>query len=567
MPEGLRDRPGLDAVWSILATFIVMALVTLLGYVSRYVFGKFFFSVGDRFIQSIPGVNAVYNTVRQIVNTFSSQSGHMFNKVVLVEFPRKGCWTIGFLTNTVQGEAQRKAGLEVWTVFVPTTPNPTSGFLLMIRGRRHRAGHGGRRRDEDDHLGRGRGPAVARPGTRKAPRGKVAPKRPTPVPGQTLTADAFVIEKRPPTDAFQGFGLFSAEHGNLLALQRIPKRASSPHVVPDLFDEVSALLESSNQGRTWFVKDLRISTRRTSIGRSYDALRFASALAAIISRNPVHEESRENVALLSRTAFDAFAASERPDVVHLRACTSSPATRATPSSRSGSPRSAKGTKPWRRAPQPPGRRAERGAGRGRKAKAEPRGLPRGQHRDRDPVRFDLDRRRVELGVGDLSDFSIGPQGSGGGGGGIWRAQLGTRWHNELRAQAVADGADALFEVSVTGELARRGWVIALSGRIDQVVREGKGLRLREIKTVTRPLPAGEAELRADYPGYFVQLATYAALRGAGEGCELVFVEADSGLAQTVVAKRDRQPAARGEAVPGDRIPGLEAPGARAPEGP
>jgi len=132
VPYALRDRPGLDAVWSILATLIVMALVTLLGYVSRYVFGKFFFSIGDRFIQSIPGVNAVYNTVRQIVNTFSSQSRHMFNKVVLVEFPRKGSWTIGFLTNTVQGEAQSKSGEEVWTIFVPTTPNPTSGFLLMI---------------------------------------------------------------------------------------------------------------------------------------------------------------------------------------------------------------------------------------------------------------------------------------------------------------------------------------------------------------------------------------------------------------------------------------------------
>jgi putative nucleotidyltransferase with HDIG domain len=113
---GRASRPaGLEAVWDILATLIVMALVTLLGYVSRYVFGKFFFSMGDRFIQTIPGVSAVYNTVRQIVNTFSSQSRHMFNKVVLVEFPRKGCWTIGFLTNTVQGEAQEKAGKEVWT--------------------------------------------------------------------------------------------------------------------------------------------------------------------------------------------------------------------------------------------------------------------------------------------------------------------------------------------------------------------------------------------------------------------------------------------------------------------
>jgi len=132
VPGSLRNQEGLDTVWSIVATVIVMALVTLLGYVSRYVFGKFFFSIGDRFIQSIPGVNAVYNTVRQIVNTFSSQSRHMFNKVVLVEFPRKGSWTIGFLTNTVQGEAQSKSGEEVWTIFVPTTPNPTSGFLLMI---------------------------------------------------------------------------------------------------------------------------------------------------------------------------------------------------------------------------------------------------------------------------------------------------------------------------------------------------------------------------------------------------------------------------------------------------
>jgi uncharacterized membrane protein len=132
VPESLREKAGLDTVWSIVATVIVILLVTLLGYVSRYVFGKFFFSIGDRFIQSIPGVSGVYNTVRQIVNTFSSQSRHMFNKVVLVEFPRKGCWTIGFLTNTVQGEAQTKASTETWTVFVPTTPNPTSGFLLML---------------------------------------------------------------------------------------------------------------------------------------------------------------------------------------------------------------------------------------------------------------------------------------------------------------------------------------------------------------------------------------------------------------------------------------------------
>lgn len=149
------------------------------------------------------------------------------------------------------------------------------------------------------------------------------------------------------------------------------------------------------------------------------------------------------------------------------------------------------------------------------------------------MRYDLDQRRVELSVGDLSDFSIGPLGSAGGAGGLWRAQLGTRWHGELRAQALADGADADFEVPVEGELARRGWIVALSGRIDQVVRTAGGTVLREIKTVSRALPAPEDELRGDYPAYFAQAAAYAALRGAREGCELVFVEADTGLAQTV----------------------------------
>jgi uncharacterized membrane protein len=132
VPDSLRDRPSLETAEDIVATLIVIVLVTLLGYVSRYVFGKFFFSIGHRFMQSIPGVSPVYNTVRQIVNTFGSQSRHLFNKVVLVEFPRKECWTIGFLTNTVQGEAQTKAQDDVLTVFVPTTPNPTSGFLLMV---------------------------------------------------------------------------------------------------------------------------------------------------------------------------------------------------------------------------------------------------------------------------------------------------------------------------------------------------------------------------------------------------------------------------------------------------
>jgi hypothetical protein len=138
------------------------------------------------------------------------------------------------------------------------------------------------------------------------------------VPGQTLTTEAFVIEKRPPADAFQTLGLFSGEHGNLLALQRVSRKASLATAVPDLFDQVGALLESSNQGRTWFVKELRITTRRPGIGRSYEALRAASSLALLVSRNPVHEESRDAVARLLSAAFDALDTGARPDAVYLK---------------------------------------------------------------------------------------------------------------------------------------------------------------------------------------------------------------------------------------------------------
>jgi uncharacterized membrane protein len=129
VPAQLRD---FDIFWNIIATVIVVVLITLLGYVSRYVLGKYFGGLAERFIQTIPGVSGVYNTVKQLVATFSTQNRNLFHKVVLVEFPRKGVHTIGFLTSKTQSEAQARVGKELWTVFVPTTPNPTGGYLLLI---------------------------------------------------------------------------------------------------------------------------------------------------------------------------------------------------------------------------------------------------------------------------------------------------------------------------------------------------------------------------------------------------------------------------------------------------
>ena len=165
------------------------------------------------------------------------------------------------------------------------------------------------------------------------------------------------------------------------------------------------------------------------------------------------------------------------------------------------------------------------------------------------MQFSLETKTANLSVGEFAAFALGPQESGGGGQGIWRAQLGQHWHNELRTRTekefTTDGvlqADVQFEVALNGRLVHRGWTLHLNGRIDQLV----GSTLREIKSVMRSLPAPEAELRTDYPEYFRQLAAYTVLiRTAEESqlaaldrttlrAELIFVEAGSGLAQTIV---------------------------------
>ena len=136
--------------------------------------------------------------------------------------------------------------------------------------------------------------------------------------GRLLQTDAFVLSKRPPADAFQTFTLFSGEHGNVLALQRLPKKNASNHLALDLFDEVALSLESSNQGSMWFIKEVRLLARPAGIGRSYTALSLASTLTSLIARNPVHEDSRTVVATLLRTALAAFSSEARAEIVYFK---------------------------------------------------------------------------------------------------------------------------------------------------------------------------------------------------------------------------------------------------------
>jgi recombinational DNA repair protein (RecF pathway) len=139
------------------------------------------------------------------------------------------------------------------------------------------------------------------------------------VPAQPLHTEAFVLLKRPPADRFQQLTVLTPGHGLLLCLRRVAVKSAATSVALDLFDETDLWLESANQGRTWFVREVRVLTRHDAIGRSYDALRFASAFAATIARNSVSEDSRERVYALVRQTLTAFTTARRPDIVHFKA--------------------------------------------------------------------------------------------------------------------------------------------------------------------------------------------------------------------------------------------------------
>jgi hypothetical protein len=139
------------------------------------------------------------------------------------------------------------------------------------------------------------------------------------MPGQQLQTTAFILAKLPSgSDTFEQLTAFAAEHGLLHCLRRIPQGKATATPL-DLFDETELWLESSNQGRTWFIKEHRLIQRHDGIGRSYEALSAAAALGKLLGRNPVPDESREEVTGLLRTTFTALAAGGRPDIVWLKA--------------------------------------------------------------------------------------------------------------------------------------------------------------------------------------------------------------------------------------------------------
>lgn len=117
--------PGLGVILSLI-------LLVSTGVFATNFFGQRLMSWGESILSKIPLVRSIYNSVKQVINTVLSTNSDAFRKVLLIEYPRKGLWSIGFQTGAVNPEISNKTNEELISLFIPTTPNPTSGFLIMI---------------------------------------------------------------------------------------------------------------------------------------------------------------------------------------------------------------------------------------------------------------------------------------------------------------------------------------------------------------------------------------------------------------------------------------------------
>jgi uncharacterized membrane protein len=117
--------PGLGLI----TVFLVLVLA---GFLAANFLGRFLIRIGEYVLERVPVIRTIYGAIKQIMETVLANQSEAFREVVLIEYPRKGSWAIGFLTGTTSGEVQTVTKEKVLNVFVPTTPNPTSGFLLFI---------------------------------------------------------------------------------------------------------------------------------------------------------------------------------------------------------------------------------------------------------------------------------------------------------------------------------------------------------------------------------------------------------------------------------------------------
>jgi len=132
LPQNIRPEVLLGYRIPGLGLVLTLVVVIATGVVATNLFGRQLLHLLEAILHRIPVVRGIYGAVKQLTETLFSGSGKSFRKVVLVEYPHANSWTLAFLTGEGGGEIRDKTGKDLLNVFVPTTPNPTSGFFLMV---------------------------------------------------------------------------------------------------------------------------------------------------------------------------------------------------------------------------------------------------------------------------------------------------------------------------------------------------------------------------------------------------------------------------------------------------
>jgi len=118
--------------WSLLALLLAVALVSAVGVATRYYFGKRIIAWADSVMLRVPVLNKIYGTIRQLDEAFTTGKKSPFKTVVLVEYPREGIYSVGFITSEPETEVAKITRQKCVCVFIPTTPIPTAGFLILV---------------------------------------------------------------------------------------------------------------------------------------------------------------------------------------------------------------------------------------------------------------------------------------------------------------------------------------------------------------------------------------------------------------------------------------------------
>ncbi len=115
-----------------LGLIVLLVGLTLIGMLAAGIIGRTLLKIGEGIVQRMPIVRGIYSASKQVIETVVGHNATSFREVVLVEFPRRECWTVGFITGVAKGEIGRLTDEELVSVFVPTTPNPTGGYVFFV---------------------------------------------------------------------------------------------------------------------------------------------------------------------------------------------------------------------------------------------------------------------------------------------------------------------------------------------------------------------------------------------------------------------------------------------------